>query len=101
MDKFREVQEDLQEATGLMRENIESVVSRGEQLELLMDKSEGLTASARQFQKHSTGLRRALWWKNAKMMAMLLGSALAVRPPSCSPTSTPPHLRPARAEHSF
>lgn len=57
MNKFRDVQDDLHEATELMRENIESVVNRGEHLELLMDKSEGLTASARQFQKHSTGLR--------------------------------------------
>ncbi|KAL1521388.1 hypothetical protein AB1Y20_021054 [Prymnesium parvum] len=78
MDKFRDVHDDLHEATELMRGNIESVVSRGEHLELLMDKSEGLSASARQFQKHSSGLRRALWWKNAKMMAMCIGSLMAV-----------------------
>ena len=79
MNQFREVQDDLHEATELMRENIEACVNRGEHLELLVDKSDNLTASARQFQKHSTGLRRALWWKNAKMLAMVGGSLLAVR----------------------
>eukprot|EP00966_Prymnesium_polylepis_P165600 3828184-Prymnesium_polylepis.1 len=80
MNQFREVQDDLHEATELMRDNIEACVNRGEHLELLVDKSDNLTASARQFQKHSTGLRRALWWKNAKMLAMVGGSILAVRP---------------------
>ena len=57
-------------------QNIESVVDRGEHLELLMDKSDGLSSQARQFQNQSTGLRKALWWKNVKMMLMLSGLLL-------------------------
>uniref|UniRef100_A0A7S3BB69 V-SNARE coiled-coil homology domain-containing protein n=1 Tax=Haptolina ericina TaxID=156174 RepID=A0A7S3BB69_9EUKA len=70
MDKFSRVQDDLDEATEIMRHNIERVVDRGEHLELLVDKSEGFSNSARQFQKHSSGLRQALWWKNFKTVAM-------------------------------
>ena len=68
MDKFARVQEDLSETTDLMRQNIEAVVDRGEHLELLVDKSDGLTANAAAFQKQSRGLRQALWWKNVKIL---------------------------------
>jgi len=71
MDKIHRVQEDLADVTEMMRQNIESVVDRGEHLELLMDKSDNLSSQARQFQKQSKGLREALWWKNVKMMLSL------------------------------
>jgi vesicle-associated membrane protein 7 len=71
MDKLARVQDDINEATDIMRENIEQVVGRGEHLELLVDKSEGFSANAKAFQKESKGLKNALWWKNAKMIAML------------------------------
>jgi hypothetical protein len=79
MDKFSRVQDDLDEATEIMRHNIERVVDRGEHLELLVDKSEGFSNSARQFQKHSSGLRQALWWKNFKTVAMCSSFAFTVR----------------------
>ena len=55
----------------MMRANIEAVVDRGEHLELLVDKSESLGSQASQFQKQSTGLRRAMWLQNTKMVFML------------------------------
>ena len=39
MDKLQRVQDEINEATDVMRENIEQVVGRGEHLELLVDKS--------------------------------------------------------------
>mmetsp|Transcript_7431 Transcript_7431/g.12569 ORF Transcript_7431/g.12569 Transcript_7431/m.12569 type:complete len:106 (+) Transcript_7431:163-480(+) len=68
MDKIQRVQDDLSDVTDMMRQNIEAVVERGEHLELLMDKSDGLSSQARQFQKQSVGLRKAMWWKNVKML---------------------------------
>ena len=68
MDKLHRVQEDINEATDMMRENIEAVVGRGEHLELLVDKSDSFSANARAFQKDSRGLRDALWWKNCRMI---------------------------------
>lgn len=66
----------------MMRQNIEQVVGRGEHLEHLVDKSEGFSANAKAFQKDSSHLRKALWWKNMRMMAMMcslmLGIGLAV-----------------------
>ena len=72
MDKLKRVQDEIDEATDVMRQNIEQVVGRGEHLEHLVDKSDNFSANARAFQKQSGDLRSALWWKNAKQMAMVV-----------------------------
>ena len=61
-----------------MRQNIESVVDRGEHLELLVDKSEGFNSNAARFQQQSRGLRKAMWWKNMQQLACLAGVVLCV-----------------------
>ena len=38
----------------------------------LVDKSQGLNANARAFQKQSAGLKNALWWKNCRIVLSLL-----------------------------
>ena len=63
---------------GSRSQNIEAVVGRGEHLELLVDKSDAFSANARAFQKESSGLKRAMWWKNVKMIAMMLSLVLAI-----------------------
>ena len=63
----------LPQVTEMMRQNIEAVVDRGEHLELLVDKSEGINSQARQFQQQSVGLRKALWWKNLKNVLLTGG----------------------------
>lgn len=72
MDKLARVQDEINEATDVMRQNIEQVVGRGEHLELLVDKSDGFSANARAFQRQSADLRKAMWWKNCKQMAMVV-----------------------------
>ena len=71
MGKIQRVQDDINEVTDMMRANIEAVVDRGEHLELLVDKSDGLSSQAMQFQKQSVGLRKAMWWQNMRMVFML------------------------------
>ena len=78
MDSITRVHEDLREATDMMRENLAQVVDRGEHLELLVDKSDGISNQARQFQKQSTGLRKAMWWKNVRSMLTLAGSLVVL-----------------------
>jgi vesicle-associated membrane protein 7 len=46
-------------------------LERGEKIELLVDKTENLNAQAVKFKKSSTQLKQAMWWKNAKLMAVL------------------------------
>ena len=78
MDKLARVQEDINEATDMMRENIEAVVGRGEHLELLVDKSDSFSANARAFQKDTKSLRNAMWWKNCRMILKFVAVLLVV-----------------------
>jgi len=76
----------------MMSQNIDKVLSRGESIEMLIDKSEDLSSScapqqfglcsfssphtslvtsAFMFKKKSNSLRRTMWWKNAKMFVLL------------------------------
>jgi len=41
-------------------------------MELLVDKTDNLNQQAFQFKKKSTQLKRAMWWKNTKLMIMLV-----------------------------
>ena len=50
---------------------IEKVLERGERMELLVDKTDTLNQQAFQFKKKSTQLKRAMWWKNTKLMVIL------------------------------
>ena len=78
MEKLARVQDEIDEATDVMRQNIEQVVGRGEHLELLVDKSDTFSANARAFQKDSSGLKRAMWWKNMKMVLFFVSLLIAV-----------------------
>ncbi|KAB1200805.1 hypothetical protein CJ030_MR0G006214 [Morella rubra] len=55
----------------IMVENIEKILDRGDRIELLVDKTETMQDSAFHFKKQSKRLRRALWMKNAKLLALL------------------------------
>lgn len=46
-------------------------MERGERIELLVDKTEVLSASAVQFKKKSTELKNAMWWKNVKLYIII------------------------------
>jgi hypothetical protein len=50
----------------------EKVMERGEKMDLLVDKTDNLNQQAFQFKKKSTQLKRAMWWKNTKLMAMIV-----------------------------
>jgi hypothetical protein len=49
----------------------EKVLQRGEKIELLVDKSEQLSQSARKFQKQSKSLKNVMWWKNVKLWGLI------------------------------
>ncbi|QDS73217.1 hypothetical protein FKW77_003238 [Venturia effusa] len=70
-DAIRNVQREMDGVREIMTENIERVLERGERIDLLVDKTDRLGGSARDFRVRSRGLRRRMWWKNVKLMAML------------------------------
>ncbi|XP_043188705.1 vesicle-associated membrane protein 7-like [Amphibalanus amphitrite] len=61
-------QADMDELKEIMVQNIDSIASRGERLELLVSKTENLSANSVSFRSTSRNLARAMWWKNVKII---------------------------------
>lgn len=70
-DAIGNVKREIDDVRGIMTKNIESLMERGERLDLLVDKTDRLGGSAREFRVRSRGLKRQMWWKNIKLMALL------------------------------
>ncbi|KAL2023070.1 hypothetical protein VTK56DRAFT_3980 [Thermocarpiscus australiensis] len=70
-DAIEGVQKDIDDVRGIMTRNIEGLLERGERIDLLVDKTDRLGGSAREFRVRSRGLKRRMWWKNVKLMSLL------------------------------
>jgi vesicle-associated membrane protein 7 len=66
------VQSEINDVRGIMTQNIERVLERGERIDLLVDKTDRLGGSAHDFRVRSRGLRRKMWWRNARILALLI-----------------------------
>lgn len=71
-DAIRQAQNEIEGVREIMTENIERVLERGERIDLLVDKTDRLGGNARDFRVRSKGLRRRMWWKNVKLMVLLV-----------------------------
>ena len=76
-DSFGKVRGQLNEVKDIMVENIEKVLQRGEKIEMLVDKTEALSNSAKRFQRSSKALKQVMWMKNVKMY-LLIGLILGL-----------------------
>jgi hypothetical protein len=63
-----------------MVQNIDSILQRGERLDLLVDKTDTLAGQAYAFRRGARNVRRQQWWKNVRIM-MLTGVVGAVSTP--------------------
>lgn len=70
-DAISNTQAEIENVRGIMTENIERVLERGERIDLLVDKTDRLGVGAQDFRMRSRGLKRRMWWKNVKLMALL------------------------------
>eukprot|EP00563_Minutocellus_polymorphus_P019119 CAMPEP_0197721102 /NCGR_PEP_ID=MMETSP1434-20131217/4264_1 /TAXON_ID=265543 /ORGANISM="Minutocellus polymorphus, Strain CCMP3303" /LENGTH=185 /DNA_ID=CAMNT_0043306059 /DNA_START=23 /DNA_END=577 /DNA_ORIENTATION=- len=61
-DTIDTVKNQIDEVKGVMIQNIESVLERGEKIELLVDKSDRLNQQAFKFEASSRNLRKAMYW---------------------------------------
>eukprot|EP01134_Creolimax_fragrantissima_P000884 CFRG0884T1 len=76
-DRLRRVRNEVDDVRKVMVQNIEKVIQRGEQIDILVDQTDTLNQHAFQFKKKSTALKRKMWWKNTKML-ILLGLVLLI-----------------------
>jgi vesicle-associated membrane protein 7 len=70
-DNINRVRNQLEEVKGVMVQNIEKVLERGEKIELLVDKTDKLNNAAFKFERQSKKLKNAMWWRNLKMKLMI------------------------------
>lgn len=70
-DSLSAARKEIDSVKDIMTENIERVLERGERIDLLVDKTDRLGGSARDFRVRSRGLRRQMWWKNVRLMVLL------------------------------
>ena len=71
-DQLNHLQDRVSEVTGVMTDNIEKVMRRGEALEDLTDRSTLLADSSTDFRHSSYKLRKKLFWKSVKMWVILI-----------------------------
>ena len=71
VDNIGAVKSQIEEVKGVMVQNIEKVLERGEKIELLVDKTDRLNQQAFKFEASSRNLRRSLWWKRMRWYIFL------------------------------
>ena len=55
------LQNEVEQVKGIMTANIDVIMERGEKLDLLIDKTENLSANSVTFRTTSRNLQRAMW----------------------------------------
>ncbi|XP_019101347.1 PREDICTED: vesicle-associated membrane protein 725 [Camelina sativa] len=78
ISKLAKVKAQVTEVKGVMMENIEKVLDRGEKIELLVDKTEDLRSQAQDFRTQGTKLKRKMWYDNMKIKLIVFGIIMAL-----------------------
>ncbi|XP_022771420.1 putative vesicle-associated membrane protein 726 [Durio zibethinus] len=78
ISQIAKVKAQVSEVKGVMMENIEKVLDRGEKIELLVDKTENLHSQAQDFRQQGTKMRRKMWLQNMKIKLIVLGILIAL-----------------------
>lgn len=70
-NKFRATQNIIDETKEKMVDNIDKLVAREEQIQILVDKTDQLQTEALTLQDGAVSLKRHLWWKNMKVKIII------------------------------
>jgi len=73
-----EARRELGEVRQSMVQNIDAVLDRGEKIELLVDKTEGLAGDAFRFKKQAARAKTAIWSRNMKSAALLVAFGVLI-----------------------
>ncbi|WFD01044.1 hypothetical protein MYAM1_003804 [Malassezia yamatoensis] len=67
-DPIRRAQAELGSVKDVITQNVEQILSRGEQIELLVDRTDSAAHQSLAFRRRAVGLRRQMWWRNTRVM---------------------------------
>jgi vesicle-associated membrane protein 7 len=77
-DKIEIAKGKVAEVKDVMIDNIEKVLDRGEKIDLLVHKTEDLSESAHNFRYKSKKLKNTMWWRNFKLILLLVFIIVAI-----------------------
>ncbi len=77
-DRLSGLQRQVREVTDVMRDNVGRMLDRGDRLDDLQARSEGLDVASGEFMAHSTRLRKRMWWQNTRAKLAVGGSVALV-----------------------
>ncbi|KIY72287.1 VAMP/synaptobrevin-like protein [Cylindrobasidium torrendii FP15055 ss-10] len=75
-DSLSRAQGELNQVKDIMVHNVEQILSRGERIELLVDKTDVMAGQATAFRRGARSVRRQMWWKNQKVVGLGVLAAL-------------------------
>ena len=78
IDPIAQAKNELAGVKDIMTQNVEQILSRGERIELLMDRTDNAANQSMAFRRRAVGLRRQMWWKNVKVMGIAAFSGVVV-----------------------
>jgi len=70
VDELTRAQAELNQVKDIMVQNVEQILSRGERIELIVNKTDIMAGQATAFRRGARNVRRQMWWRNSKMMAL-------------------------------
>ncbi|KAL5532451.1 hypothetical protein ACEPAF_6021 [Sanghuangporus sanghuang] len=69
-DELRRARGELAEVQNIMVQNVEQILSRGERIDLLVDKTDNMASQATAFRRGARTVRRQQFWRNQKIMVL-------------------------------
>ncbi|PSR71485.1 hypothetical protein PHLCEN_2v12650 [Hermanssonia centrifuga] len=76
-DEITRAQSELAQVKDIMVQNVEQILSRGERIELLVDKTDNMASQATAFRRGARTVRRSMWWKNIRILMLSVFVGLA------------------------
>jgi vesicle-associated membrane protein 7 len=70
VDPVVQAKSELAGVKDIMSQNVEHILSRGERIQLLVDRTDNAASQSMAFRRRAAGLRRQMWWKNTKVLAL-------------------------------
>lgn len=78
VNQVQSLQSQVDGVKDIMTQNVDRILARGERLDDLMGKTEDLEAGAQNFKHTSQKVARAYWWKNVKLIVLIVVIVLVI-----------------------
>lgn len=75
-DALYQAQNELNQVKDIMVHNVEQILSRGERIELLVDKTDTMAGQSLAFRRGAKATRRKMFWRNQKVVALSVAVGL-------------------------